>query len=200
MKKTILYLTVVSLVLIFAGCSEDSVSPLNDDESQVELIRRLKTPAAEEDLTTALIPGDGELVDSRYPQAGLCTVYFINQSKLYGGSGINIPNGASLMIPYASLTPPTELWGQNVAITMLVEKDESTNELIYTFGPHGCVFSTPTQLWLSWKDLECENATLFYLDDEGNRVEQLPDNVDVFNKKMLITIDHFSRYAVAYSN
>jgi len=199
MKKTILYLTAVTIVLIFTGCAEDIVNSLNDETPEV-LMKRFETPTAEEDMTTALTTGDGDLVDNRYPQSGLCTVYFIKKSKLYGGSGINIPNGTSLTIPYASLTPPTELSGQNIIINMLVEKDPITGELIYTFGPHGCVFNKPAQLWLSWKDLECENATLFYLDDEGNRVEQLPDNVDVYNKKMLITIDHFSRYAVAYSN
>ena len=85
-------------------------------------------------------------------------------------------------------------------ITMMAEKDPLTNEIIFTFGPAGCTFETPGEVWLNYSDLNSPNARLFYLDEDGNRLEELPEQIDVFNKQMCIRINHFSRYALAYSN
>jgi len=48
--------------------------------------------------------------------------------------------------------------------------------------------------------LASPDATLYYLNEDGTREEHLPDQIDVCNKHMCIYIDHFSRYALAYSN
>ena len=39
-----------------------------------------------------------------------------------------------------------------------------------------------------------------FLDEQGNRIEELPEQIDIYNKQMRIRIHHVSRYAVAYSN
>ena len=83
---------------------------------------------------------------------------------------------------------------------MAVTKDQESNELIFTFGPHGCEFILPAELCLSWKFTNSNNARLYYLDKHGNKREHLPDQIDIKNKRMIININHFSRYAVAYSN
>ena len=41
---------------------------------------------------------------------------------------------------------------------------------------------------------------LFYIQDDGAYTEQKPDEVDVVNGWLKLTIHHFSRYAVAWSN
>ncbi len=79
---------------------------------------------------------------------------------------------------------------------MLVERDKFRTELKFTFGPSGASFDPPAEVWLDWKDLHSSNATLYYIDDNGDYIPQTPDDVDVQNKKMKLYIDHFSRYAI----
>jgi hypothetical protein len=131
---------------------------------------------------------------------GSCVVTYLEDIDSYSAAAINIPNGSFIRIPAKSLVPPAELAGTDVEIIMAARVDLTNNEIIFTFEPHGCEFSTPAELCLSWKDLGIQNVTLFYLDEENNREEHLPDQVDDSKKRMILLINHFSRYAVAYSN
>jgi len=115
----------------------------------------------------------------------------------YFGVQIGHYSGSALWIDNWSLTPPDGWeYGKNVTITMTVEKKD--NELIHTFGPHGSTFAPGATLYLSWEMLGTDTAKLFYIDDNGDYIEQQSEDVDYKNKWFKITIHHFSRYAVAY--
>jgi hypothetical protein len=129
-----------------------------------------------------------------------CKLNYLKEIDEYAAGSINLKGGSYLKIPVKSLIPPENLHGKNVKIRMAVKRDSTVRELDFTFGPHGCEFSEPVELCLSWKELHCKRATLYYLDESGNRVEHLADQVDYSNKRMILQIKHFSRYAVAYSN
>ena len=93
--------------------------------------------------------------------------------------------------------PPGTPERARVTLTMLVEKDKDRMELIFTFGPSGCQFSPAGEVWLDWKDLHSEEATLYYIDENGAYIPQTPDHVDKQGRRMKIYIDHFSRYALS---
>jgi hypothetical protein len=112
-----------------------------------------------------------------------------------------LPNRSSFEFQNGALNPPPDHpSGETVIITMMAEKDPLTNEIIFTFGPSGCTFDTPAEIWFNWSDLGYDTARLYYLGKDGTRIEELPDQIDVYNRMMCIRINHFSRYALAYSN
>ena len=182
----------------FWGCSE--TSPLQ--------------PAAPTPATDVL--QKGKPTQATYPQEGSVTLSYVDGSNSVGesvtggdegfkdgeagytGGTINIANGSKLQISPNSLTPPLALAGQPITITMRVEKDEVTNTLFYEFGPSGCQFAPSAEVEFHFSDLQgnTNNVKLFYIDANGDYIEQLPDNVDVRGKKFVLSIDHFSRYAI----
>jgi len=76
----------------------------------------------------------------------------------------------------------------------------ANDKINLTFGPHGCQFDPPAQLRVDYSDLGVELPTLFYIDENGNSIEQAPDHIDTRGKWLTLSFDHFSRYAVAWSN
>ena len=68
------------------------------------------------------------------------------------------------------------------------------------FGPSGSQFSPAAVIELNWKDLGVDSAKLYYIEENGNYIEQTPDNIDFQGKTMMIQVNHFSRYALAWSN
>ena len=96
-----------------------------------------------------------------------------------------------------SLKPPSpEDWGTNIKVYMMIEKNESTNELIFTLGPTGCTFIPAAKIYLSYDQLNIEVPVLYYIDNDGNYIEQEPDDIDFANKFIILYVDHFSRYAI----
>lgn len=133
-----------------------------------------------------------------YPQYVEYTVSLWGGKDYYSGAKFNLTNGSSFQFPSNSLVPPPSIpWGSDVTLTWKAEFDSLQNELVYTFGPSGCVFLRPAEVWLSWKDLDIENAKLYYIDYSGKYVEQLPEDIDFQARKLKITIHHFSRYAIS---
>lgn len=143
---------------------------------------------------------EAKLIDGSLYEEGSFLSEYVEDKDFYKPVLISISNGSFLRIPNKSLLPPEDLVGKDVEITMTVTNDVENNELLFQFGPHGCEFIIPAELCLSWKTTNSKNATLYYLDEQGNRNEHLPDQIDILNKRMIININHFSRYAVAYSN
>ncbi len=133
-----------------------------------------------------------------YPQSASFTFLYQNNIKGYESGNVNVPGGSRLHINEGSLTPPPGTpFKQSVTITMLVEKDEVKNELIFTFGPSGCQFSPAAEVTFDWKDLGLESTpNLYYIDENGNYILQTPDNVDVQGNHITLFVDHFSRYAI----
>ena len=136
---------------------------------------------------------------SSYPQSASFTLLYRNNINGYKSGNVNVLGGSRLHINKGSLTPPPGTpFKQSVTITMLVEKDEVKNELIFTFGPSGCQFSPAAEVTFDWKDLGLESAPhLYYIDENGNYILQTPDNVDVQGNHITFSVDHFSRYAIA---
>ena len=90
--------------------------------------------------------------------------------------------------------------GGPVTITMTIESDPQNGGYIYSFGPSGCKFDPPAVLYLKYRDLGIDNATLYYVDDQGNYIEHMPDDISLKQKWFKLTIHHFSRYAVAWGD
>jgi len=189
-KKWILYiLFLLAVILGFLNCSKnpDITSVLNENQD-------------DEYFTFNNLDSTDQNNESYNIQKDSCTLFYIQNIDEYTAGSITFGTGSFLKIPAISLTPPEELGRNNVVITMSIHMDSINKELNFTFGPHGCEFKIPATLCLSWKQLNCNRATLYYLDESGNRKERLPDQVDYSNKRMILQIKHFSRYAVAYSN
>ena len=178
-KKTLKSLTAAALLaglaMNFNACSEQS--PLQSDiqNSEVSLNK----------------PGAGA-----YPQYAERTLTFHKGSGTYAGGNVKVNGGSTFHLEERALTPPPGAEGEPVTITMLVEKDKFRTELTFTFGPSGASFDPPAEVTFNWKDLHSSNATLYYIDDNGDYIPQTPDYVDIQNKKMTLYIDHFSRYAI----
>lgn len=98
-----------------------------------------------------------------------------------------------------ALTPPAGTpYGAPVTITMQVEKDAVNNELLFTFGPSGCAFDPPAEVWLDYADLSLTDVKLYLIDEDENYIEQTPYDIDSQGKRMSLLIHHFSRYAVGW--
>ena len=135
---------------------------------------------------------------SSYPQSASFTFLYQNNINGYESGNVNVPGGSRLHINEGSLTPPPGTpFEQSVTLTMLVEKDEVKNELIFTFGPSGCQFSPAPEATFDWTDLGFESTpNLYYVDENGNYILQTPDNIDVQGNHITFFVDHFSRYAI----
>ena len=80
---------------------------------------------------------------------------------------------------------------------MTVVQDRANNELLFEFGPHGSTFEPAATVWFHYAG---SNPKLYYVQEDGIRVEQQPDEVDLVNGWLMLKISHFSRYALAWSN
>lgn len=186
-KLDFLYKRILSLIFLMvimigiSACSQDSEILSLDSKNQSDNL-------------------EGLLIDGSLSEENTSVSIYSEDEEFYTPVLITISNGSFLKVHNKSLQPPQDLIGKDVEITMEVTKDQESNELIFTFGPHGCEFISPAELCLSWKTTNSSNATLYYLDEHGNKKEHLPDQIDIENKRMIININHFSRYAVAYSN
>jgi hypothetical protein len=112
---------------------------------------------------------------------------------------MSLPNGSMFQLSHGSLTPPPGTPSQQaVTLTMSCERDSAGKELLFTFGPSGSQFNPPAMVTLSWKDLNVEIPKLYYIDRDGNYIEQTPDDISVRGKWLRIYVHHFSRYAIAW--
>ena len=182
-KKAIWGIT-ASMLFVFLGCSGESPLQPENSKDAVTFSGMAKTQE-----------------DTSYPQTGSYTYAYWDAKDAYRGGTLICPNGTLLILTNCSLTPSPEiLWGQDVTITATIDKDEVKDELIFDFGPEGCQFSPSAQVFLDYEDLGTGVPTLFYIDENGNYIEQEPDDIDLTNKHIILYIDHFSRYAVAFVN
>ena len=167
-----------SLTLNFNACTEQTPFSANSDESTTTLAK-VRTN------------------DNSYPQSTSGVVRFHKAKKQYRGLSLDLPNGSTFYVLGGALTPPADIaFGDPVTITMTCEKNSLNNELLFTFGPSGSQFSPAAVIELNWKDLGMEGATLYYVDENGNYIEQEPDKINLQGKTMMIQVDHFSRYAI----
>ena len=114
----------------------------------------------------------------------------------YNGGKVILSQGSQFELLYGSLTPPAELQGQDVTINMSVIEDPANNEMRFEFGPHGSTLDPPATVWFHYAG---SNPQLFYINDDGSYTEQKPDEVDTVNGWLMLKVNHFSRYAVAWA-
>ncbi len=185
----------VGLALYFGGCTQQSPIQPGDNETanSISTLSKVKVNGNGNNAGKASV--------STYPQSASKVYKFHKQKGHYNGGKFQVQNNSEFILNQGALTPPAGIaWGDPVTITMTVDRDSVRNELIFTFGPSGCQFNPPAEVWFDWSDLGVRKATLYYIDDHGNYVEQKPDKIDRKGHRFKLYIDHFSRYAVAWSN
>ncbi|MGH1362089.1 MAG: hypothetical protein ACRBF0_00940 [Calditrichia bacterium] len=184
--KRSLYLLITAVLFSFfaLSCTQDSIVSINGPDSVEE-------PA---EFNGKPIKGSNERLT--YPQSASYNYSFHKEG--YRGGSFTLPNGTVFELMKNAITPPPSTpWGDDVVITMTADLDTVNNELLFEFGPHGCQFSPAAKVYLNYADLGIEIPTLYYIDDNGNYIEQIPDDIDVTNKLIILTIHHFSRYALS---
>ena len=191
--KFIVCLIVISLAL-FTACENDFPTAINNDSETFSgnVPESAVKPTRLQSTSTAI----GTL---NYPQNAEVNVRYFNNHNTYNGGNLNFVNGTKLQFLYGALTPPNNLNGNKVEITGSIDYDVVNDELVFTFGPSGCQFQPAAELWLKYDALVGSGVpNLYYIDDLGNYVPQVPDEVNTVQKWLKIYILHFSRYAVAY--
>ncbi len=209
MKWTKNWFTILlSLTLIvmgsayFNGCSENS--PLQP-ESQISEGPVTSLGTAGGALNKGLLKlGDG------YPQFALMRLGLIG--KLFEGGDLKVKNGSSFHVAEGALIPPiTSLLRRLlkvVTVSMEVDLVEDleipqqgrVKALVYTFAPSGSQFDPPADAWFDFSDLNSPNAKVYYIAKDNNYIELEPAKVDLVNKRLLLKVHHFSRYAVAWAH
>ncbi len=181
-KLAVTGILTTAFALNFNACEQSPVAPAEN--------------GADASITTLAKKGHRGHKDKKYAFSGSKTLKF--KKRAYKGGKIQLDQGSKLTIAKNSLTPPPGTPdGAKVTITMNVEL--VNGELIFRFGPHGCQFDPPAELRIDYSDLGVKLPALYYVEN-GEYVEQAPDHVDTKNRFMLLQFDHFSRYAVAWSN
>ncbi len=170
------------LLVSLVGCEQSAPNAPADMNDQPSLVNgTLEKPAA-----------------GAYPQHIWKTYKYRNQGIGYAGGNMKVNGGSTFHLEDGAIIPPPDIpFGDDVRIDMTVDKDKTTGEMTFTFGPHGCQFDPPAEVWFDWKDLHIDIAKLYYIDDNGNYILQTPDAIDIQGKRMKLYIQHFSRYALA---
>jgi hypothetical protein len=182
--KILLLLTISLVVLIFYQCNQDNSLNVVQDYSGLNS----GTLGKKNEATT-------------YPQFGSCKIKYFSTWDAYDRGLINIPNGSEFAFLDGALTPPQgHPAGKKVTITMRVDKDSLKQQLIFTFEPSGCQFNPAASFWIFWNDLYGSGVPNFYMiDDNGDYHLRATEEVNLVEKQMRVSIHHFSRYAVAFS-
>ena len=183
---------IVINTFLIIGCSQDMPSQVEAD-----MVTLQKKPVR----TITTFEAIQDEAESKYPLSRSTTSYYFANRDLYKGTGIMLSDGSSFYFNNGDLTAP-DYWpaGENITITMTVEKDQINNELIFSFSPSGCKFDAPAEVWFYWGEIGEPVPELYYIDQNGELIETYPDNINISGKSMCLFIDHFSRYAVAYSD
>jgi hypothetical protein len=82
--------------------------------------------------------------------------------------------------------------------------DDNNLPLVYEFGPEGTVFNNTVTVTLSYRDADLrgvpeDNLRIFYYNPVRNLWELKGGIVDKVNKTVSAELQHFSRYAIAFS-
>lgn len=173
---------VFAVTMNFNGCTEKS--PLSSDQTDSSTVVLSKGKPS----------GGGEV---NYPLYGSHVYRFWSAHNIYRGGTLNMADGSFFQLVKDALTPPSDIpRGEDVTITMTTERHPVKNELIFTFGPSGSQFQPSGKVYLNYKTLGIEIPKFYYIDENGNYIEQTPDDIDVTNRSLILYVDHFSRYAI----
>jgi hypothetical protein len=147
--------------------------------------------------STAVVETDNSLtaIATTVEEGSLTPRYFRRWGE-YNGGKILLSQGSQFELLYGALTPPADLQGKEVTITMTCLQNNVNGEFLFEFGPHGSTFEPAATIWFHYPGT---NPKLYYIEDDGSYTEQKPDDLDTVNQWLILKISHFSRYALAWS-
>ena len=72
---------------------------------------------------------------------------------------------------------------------------------VYNFYTNGTIESAVVKIKYSLEDIQAkglneENLTLYYFNEETKQLEAMPTTIDKKNKKIIVTLNHFSKYVI----
>lgn len=177
--KLLASLSLVSMVIIFAfvtwSCSEQT--PLQPENTAFDFSLAKK--------------GDG------WQRSGLRSFDYTSKSQGYEGGAFFVADAATFHVEAGAIVPPKNIDNaETIAISMLVKKQPDRKRTHFVFGPHGCRFDPPAEVTLAWPYRESVNLKLYYIDDNGNYLEQAPEDIDINDDHITLKIHHFSEYVV----
>jgi hypothetical protein len=185
--------SIIGLLLSFSACSEQSpLQPVLENSVSPMTLAKKNTN------TEKAVVADNSLV---YPLTETRRFKFLSDRDCYQkGSLFMADTENKLGVREGAITPPPEIaWGEPVYITMTVDYDKTNNQLLFEFGPAGIQFDPAAIIRLDYSTLGIDIPVLYYIDEYGNYIEQTPESINVTNKWLKIQVNHFSRYAVAWS-
>jgi hypothetical protein len=169
--------TIVGLTINFSACSEQSPLQVENGNSNLSLAK-----------------------GSILPQFASSNFSYLNESLGYEGGDIMLSDGTIFHIEPGAMVPPEGTPnGENLSLTMSVERRESQKggrEIRFTFGPDGCRFDPPAEVELGWFKRGSSKPKLYYIDENGNYIEQPPDDVELLGNRLKLYIRHFSGYSL----
>lgn len=137
------------------------------------------------------VDGHLQIIEGEF---GLRKEESINPKK---GGTIKLGGGSELVIPKDALSEKTLIGVIATRETIMGKSDSKA----FTFTPHGTVFNKPVTLVLSWKEYAGEPVELYYFNEFTEAWELTAAGVwDESNRTVTLELNHFSRYAVAWSN
>ncbi len=182
---------VAGMALNFSACSKESTMGPTVDSDQQEV-------GEPESLAKKGGNGGNGGNEPEYNYPLFTDLIFLANSKgTFQGGQLKVENGTTFSFKSGSLTPPAGWTDNQIILFMEIDIDTAKNELLFSFGPSGCEFSPSATVWFNYADLGISVPTLYYIDSNGNYIEQAPEKIDYRGNKMLLKIDHFSRYALA---
>ena len=210
-------LLTVGMTLNFSGCSKESTmgpSVEKEQSSSAFTLSKGKGSGKGNPNNTGNEPGSNakgsgkqarDLAANTYPQSTEMTLCYDQGIRGYCGGTMKLANGSQFHVDSNVLIPANGNGVKKpVTITMQVNKIENSKGMVleFTFGPSGTQFSVPAEIRLDWTDLRLNNnqePEFYYIDKFNNYIKQNPDQVDKGNRKVVLCVDHFSRYALAHS-
>jgi len=182
-------LLTTGLFLSFTACNQQS--PLTPEESYEQSATLFKKPLRTID---AVLAEDTTI--SSVNEQGSTDLFYNEYQDAYAGGKITLEQGSKFVVLYNSLTPPEALSGGSVILTMTCTTDQANQQQLFEFGPHGSTFEPAATVYFHYTG---SNPKLYYIEEDGTYTEQQPDDVDTKNQWLIVTINHFSRYAVSWA-
>ena len=200
-RKTLLtvFLTVA---VTMSGCEKSDLLSPDASSSTINPDRSSLVSAAGSAQSATRANENGNRPGQKYPIIASKVFKFLPDSNFYKGGTLTLGrgNGSNFHVNDSALVPPDSIpWGTDVTINMRVDFDTENGELVFTFGPHGSTFLIPARIKLHYKDLGIDRPHLYYIDEDGNYIPQVPDDINLKKRFMIINVHHFSRYALARS-
>ena len=198
------FVTLLAFAILTVGCSNDSASsltgPADDYSGSTNQIAKPGRGKAKGKGKGKAVGNEAE--EFSFPLVASKTFTYNAGQGYYNGGKITFgsENRSKFEIEDGALTPPPgTTWGEPVTITMVIDYDTTTNQLLFTFDPHGCQFSPRAVLKMDYRALDVDIPQLYYIDDNGNYIPQEPDQIETNKRWLTIKLDHFSRYALIHS-